>query len=204
MTPSPADPHLLASGTSPWRHLPNLLTVLRMLFVVPLAWLINDGRYEGALLIAAGAGATDALDGLLAKHYGWQSWLGGVLDPIADKLMLLACFLTLGMVGAHPWWLTWLVIGRDVVIVTGAVVYHHWIGRLHAQPTPLSKATTFVQIVYVLALLLHLTRWFEWPLLLAVLMWATVACTVLSGLQYVVVWSAKARRETRSRVGSVT
>ena len=203
MKPSPADSQLLASGTSPWRHLPNLLTVLRMLFVVPLAWLINDGHYEGALLIAAVAGATDALDGVLAKRYGWQSWLGGVLDPIADKLMLLACFLTLGMVGAHPWWLTWLVVGRDVVIVTGAVVYHHMIGRLHAQPTPLSKATTFVQIVYVLALLLHLTRWFEWPLLLAVLMWVTVACTVLSGLQYVVVWSAKARREVRSRAGGV-
>src|SRR5215470_10001597 len=127
MKPSPADSQLLASGTSPWRHLPNVLTALRMLFVVPLAWLISDGRYEGALLIAAGAGATDALDGLIAKRYGWQSWLGGVLDSIADKLMLLACFLMLGLAGAHPWWLTLLVIGRDVVIVTGAVIYHHLI-----------------------------------------------------------------------------
>src|SRR5262249_43080248 len=113
---SPAESQLMASGTSPWRHLPNALTVLRMLLVVPLAWLIGDGRYEAALLIAACAGATDALDGLLAKHYGWQSWLGGVLDPIADKLMLLACFLTFGLIGANPWWLTFLVVGRDVVI----------------------------------------------------------------------------------------
>src|SRR5262249_25705462 len=159
------------------------------LLVVPLAWLIGDGRYEAALLIAACAGATDALDGLLAKHYGWQSWLGGVLDPIADKLMLLACFLTFGLIGANPWWLTFLVVGRDVVIATGAVIYHHWIGRLSAQPTPLSKATTFLQIVYVLAQLLHLTRWFDWPLLLAWVMWVMVLCTILSGLQYVVVWS---------------
>ena len=199
MKPSPADPQLLASGTSPWRHLPNALTALRMLFVVPLAWLIGDGRYESALLIAAVAGATDALDGLLAKRYGWQSWLGGVLDPIADKLMLLACFVMLGAVGAHPWWLTYLVVGRDIVIVTGAVIYHHFIGRLHAQPTPLSKATTCVQICYVLAQLLHLTRWFEWPLLISSLMWATVALTAVSGLQYVVVWSAKARSEVRAR-----
>ena len=70
---SPAEPQLMAPGTSPWRHLPNALTVLRMLLVVPLAWLILDRRYEGALLVAAGAGATDALDGLLAKHFGWQS-----------------------------------------------------------------------------------------------------------------------------------
>lgn len=194
----------MAAATSPWRHLPNALTALRMLLVVPLAWLIGDGHYDGALLVAACAGATDALDGLLAKQYGWQSWLGGVLDPIADKLMLLACFVTLGMIGAHPWWLVWLVVGRDVVIVAGAVIYHFCIGRLSAHPTPLSKLTTFVQIVYVLAQLLHLTRWFDWPLVLAVLMWLMVACTTFSGLQYVVVWSAKARREVRVRAGSGT
>jgi cardiolipin synthase len=202
MKPAPAEAQLLAPGTSPWRHLPNVLTALRMLLVVPLAWLILDGGYEGALLVAACAGATDALDGLVAKHYGWQSWLGGVLDPIADKLMLLACFVTLSMVGAQPWWLTFLVVGRDIVIVTGALIYHNWIGRLHAQPTPLSKATTFLQIVYVLVQLLHLTRWFDLPLLLMLVMWTTVLCTIFSGLQYVVVWSAKARRELRARAGS--
>lgn len=194
MKSSPADAQLTASGTSPWRHLPNALTVLRMLLVVPLAWLILDGYFERALLVAACAGATDALDGMLAKRYGWQSWLGGILDPIADKLMLLACFLSLGIIGAHPLWLVWLVIGRDVVIVAGAVAYHYLIGRLNAQPTPLSKFTTFVQIVYVLAQLLNLTAWFELPTLTAALMWGTVIVTVLSGVQYVVVWSAKAWR----------
>jgi cardiolipin synthase len=167
--------------------------------VVPLAWLIRDGYYTGALLIAAVAGASDALDGLIAKRYGWQSWLGGVLDPIADKLMLFACFLSLGQIGAHPFWLVWLVIGRDVVIVAGAVAYHHWIGRLNAQPTPLSKFTTVVQISYVLAQLLHLTRWFDFPWLTSTLMWAAIVCTVVSGLQYVFVWSARACREVRSR-----
>ena len=90
MNPSPVEPQLMAPGTSPWRHLPNALTALRMLMVVPLAWLIQEAHYDGALMVAAVAGATDALDGLLAKHYGWQSWLGGVLAPIAEKLMLLA------------------------------------------------------------------------------------------------------------------
>lgn len=204
MKPSLVEPQLMAPGTSPWRHLPNALTALRMLMVAPLAWLIQEGHYDGALLVAACAGATDALDGLLAKHYGWQSWLGGVLDPIADKLMLLACFLSLGLIGAHPFWLTWLVIGRDVVIVAGAVAYHYWIGRLSAQPTPLSKFTTCLQIVYVLAQLLHLTTWFDVPALTRVLMWATVAFTVISGLQYVLVWSLRAQREVgaRRRAGS--
>ena len=198
------DPSTLASGTSPWRHLPNLLSGLRMLLVVPLAWLIRDAHYDGALLVAACAGASDALDGYLAKRYGWQSWLGGVLDPIADKLMLIACFVSLGMVGAHPDWLTWLVVGRDVVIVAGAVTYHYLIGRLSAQPTPLSKFTTCVQITYVLVQLLHLTSWFDLPAFTATLMWGTVIFTIISGLQYVFVWSLKARRQldARSRAGS--
>jgi cardiolipin synthase len=202
MKSAPVEQQLMAPGTSPWRHLPNLLTALRMLMVVPLAWLILDGHYRGALLVAASAGATDALDGLLAKRYGWQSWLGGVLDPIADKLMLLACFLSLGMVGAHPFWLVGLVIGRDVVIVAGAVAYHHFIGRLNAEPTLLSKITTCVQIVYVLAQLLRLTRWFDVPLLTSTLMWAAIAFTVVSGMHYVLVWSRRAAAELRLRRAS--
>lgn len=200
MTSSPTDSPLLgAPGSSPWRHLPNLLTALRMLLVVPLAWLIDDRHFDSALLIAAIAGATDAIDGFLAKRYGWQSWLGGVLDPLADKLMLLACFLSLGMIGAHPLWLAGLVIGRDVVIVAGAAAYHFLIGRLSAEPTPLSKLTTLLQIVYVLAQLLNLTTWFELKSLTLVLMWLAVASTIASGVQYVVVWSLKANAARRGR-----
>ena len=124
-----------------------------------------------------------------------------MLDPIADKLMLLACFLSLGLIGAQPLWVAWVVIGRDVVIVAGAVAYHNLIGRLHAEPMPLSKLTTFVQILYVLVLLLHLTAWFELPRLAAALMWLSVVITIASGVQYVVVWSGKARRELRARPG---
>ena len=178
-----------------WRHLPNALTVLRMALVVPLAWMIRETRYDEAVVVAAVAGLTDALDGFLAKRCGWQSWLGGVLDPIADKLMLVACFVTLGMVGAHPDWLTWLVVGRDAVIVAGAVAWHNLIGRIHAQPTRLSKLTTVVQIVYVLAQLLHLSRWLDLPMhMLDGLIGLTAALTVASGVQYVVVWSHKALR----------
>ncbi|HTI97223.1 MAG TPA: CDP-alcohol phosphatidyltransferase family protein [Rudaea sp.] len=182
-----------------WRHLPNTLTVLRMALVVPLAWMIRETRYDEAVVVAAIAGLTDALDGFLAKRYCWQSWLGGVLDPIADKLMLVACFVTLGLVGAHPDWLTGLVVGRDVVIVAGAVAWHNLIGRIHAQPTHLSKLTTVVQIVYVLAQLLHLSHWLELPpRLLEVLIVLTAILTAASGLQYVVVWSRKALRARKA------
>lgn len=183
---------------SPWRHLPNALTGLRMLLVVPLAWLIQAARYDAALMIAAIAGLTDALDGFLAKRCNWQSWLGGILDPIADKLMLIACFVSLGMIGAHPDWLTGLVVGRDMVIVLGAVMYHNFIGRIDAQPTLLSKFTTCVQIAYVLVQLLHLSSLAHLPdWLLSAMIWLTAACTLVSGIQYVVVWSGKAWRMRR-------
>ena len=190
------------NSDSPWRHLPNAITLTRIALVAPLVWLIANHRFGAALVLVAVAGASDALDGLLAKRYGWQSWLGGILDPIADKLMLIACFVSLGMIGAHPAWVTWLVVGRDVVIVAGAVTYHYLIGRLNAQPTPLSKFTTCVQITYVLAQLLHLTSWFELRAITTALMWATVACTVASGAQYVFVWSVKARRQSHLRAGA--
>lgn len=184
---------LPAPNPSLWRHLPNALTGLRMLLVAPLAWLILAARYDVALVIATVAGISDALDGFLAKRCGWQSWLGGILDPIADKLMLVACFVSLGLVGAHPEWLTWLVVGRDVVIVAGAVAYHNLIGRISAQPTLFSKFTTCIQITYVLAQLVNLSTWFSLPRgLLVYLVWLTAVFTVASGVQYVVVWSARA------------
>ncbi len=186
--------------TTIWRHLPNALTGLRMLLVVPLVWLIRDARYDVALGLAAIAGLTDALDGFLAKRCGWQSWLGGVLDPVADKLMLMACFVTLGLVGAHPAWLTWLVVGRDAVIVVGAIAWHNLIGRLDAQPTWLSKLTTCIQIAYVLMQLLHLSSQWQFPTwLMQGAIGLTAFVTLASGLQYVVVWSGKALRSRAAR-----
>ncbi|MBL8300194.1 MAG: CDP-alcohol phosphatidyltransferase family protein [Rhodanobacteraceae bacterium] len=182
------------------RHIPNLLTLLRMLLTVPLAWLLRDGRFDAALIVALVAGFSDALDGFLAKRFSWQSRLGGLLDPVADKLLLVACFVGLAQVGALPWWLAALVIGRDVLIVSGAVAYHNLVGPLDAAPSALSKLTTVLQIMLVLATLLHLSRFAEWPAwlnlaLLAAVMFATLA----SGIDYVVRWSIKAWRETHSQ-----
>jgi len=190
----PARP-ISATTRSPLRHLPNALTVLRMVLVIPLVWLINEGRYDAALIIALIAGITDALDGWLAKHFAWQSWIGGIIDPIADKLMLIGGFVSLGFVGAHPQWLTWLVVGRDVAIVAGAIVYHNFIGRISGEPTALSKINTCVQIVYVILQLINLTRWFDLPAAaMPFAIYFTAAITIASGLQYVAIWSAKAMR----------
>jgi len=95
------------------------------------------------------------------------------------------------------------VVGRDVVIVAGAVAYHILIGRIDAQPTLFSKLTTCIQITYVLAQLVNLTTWFSLPRgSVRALMWATAVCTIASGAQYVAIWSAKALQARRQGVHS--
>ena len=180
------------------RQLPNLLTVLRMVLVVPLCWLIGAGRYDDALLVAAVAGLSDAVDGFLAKRFGWQSWIGGMLDPIADKLLLMAAFVSLSLAGELPVWLTALSVGRDLAIVVGAIAYHNLIGPFDAAPSRLSKLTTVIQIVFVLVELLRLSRWLEVPPTLRMILIAiTAGFTLASGLHYVLVWGARARHSVR-------
>jgi len=186
------------NSDSPWRHLPNAITLARIALVAPLVWLIANRRFEAALVVVAVAGASDALDGLLAKRFGWQSWLGGVLDPLADKLLLVACFISLDLAGVIPDWLMWLVIGRDLVIAAGATAYHFLIGRVVPQPSVLSKITTFVQIICVLGLLLKLSGVLPLPDAIdEALIWLTALATVASGVHYVAVWSHRALKAKR-------
>jgi len=180
------------------RHLPNLITALRIALVVPLCLLILAQRWPQALGVAAVAGVSDALDGLLARRFGWQSWIGGMLDPLADKLLLIAAFVTLAAVDAIPAWLSVLVVGRDVAIVAGAVAYHALIGRFDAAPTRLSKWTTLVQIAFVLYELQRLAGWLpEADGLHGALVALTAALTLASGLHYVIVWGRRAGAQRR-------
>jgi cardiolipin synthase len=151
-------------------------------------------------VIAAIAGASDAVDGWLAKHFGWQTWLGGILDPIADKLLLTAAFLWLAIAGDVPVWLAALVIGRDLVIVGGAIAWYGLIGRFDAAPSRISKLTTLVQIVFVLGELLRLSRLVDLPdAVRTTALFATAVLTVASGVHYVAVWSARAWRASAER-----
>jgi len=84
------------------RHLPNLISMLRILMVPPVAWLIVEQHYALALGLFVVAGVSDGVDGFLAKHYGWTSRLGSILDPLADKLLLSVSFVTLAWLGHLP------------------------------------------------------------------------------------------------------
>jgi len=175
------------------RHLPNALTILRLLLVPPLAVLLLRGEYEAALWVAAIAGLTDALDGALARLFGWQSWLGGVLDPLADKLLLVTGYACLWWQDVIPDWLAALVALRDAVIVVGATVWHRRIARLQPAPSLLGKLTTFLQLVFLLACLVHLGSRAEFGAVLPALALLTAALTLLSGLDYVWRYGRRAR-----------
>jgi cardiolipin synthase (CMP-forming) len=179
-----------ASHPSPWRHLPNAISMLRVVLVAPICWLLLHRNWPTALTLVAVAGVSDGVDGFLARHYGWQSRLGGVLDATADKALLVCCFVILAWLGEAPVWLALIVCGRDLVIASGALLWLLLIGRIDPHPSLLSKTCTLMQIVYLLAVLLALIGWlvpgadlFAWPV---------AALCVLSGLDYVIRWSQRA------------
>lgn len=175
------------------RDLPNLLCVLRIALALPAGWLIVEGRYRAALAVIFVAGFTDGLDGFLAKRYAWQSELGGILDPLADKLLITTGFVCLWAVGAAPGWLLVAVVVRDIVIVTGATVYRVLFGPFEAAPTRISRLNSGAQMLFVLVTLVHLSTGVPNAGVLVALAWAVLATTVVSGLDYVVTWSLRAR-----------
>lgn len=181
---------------SPWRHLPNAITILRMLLVLPIGWAILAREPRLALGLSALAGITDGLDGFLARRCGWQSRLGGLLDAAADKWLLVTCFLLLAREELSPWWLTLLVCGRDGVIVAGALAWRLLIGRIQPAPSLLSKACTLLQILYVLTVLAVAAGWLASPPVMP-LGWLVATLCVASGADYVLRWSRRARLALR-------
>lgn len=176
------------------RDIPNLITFMRILMVPPLVWLLLQQYYGSALVVFFVAGVSDGLDGYLAKHYGWTSHLGGLLDPLADKLLLIGCFITLGYQGLLPVWLVGLVLLRDVVIVSGAIAYHVRVARLDADPSWVSKVNTVLQIGLVLLVIFNEVYTLLAAFWMGVLETMVVVATVWSGLDYVWTWSRRAQR----------
>ncbi len=174
------------------RDIPNLITVFRFLLVMPVVWLLVNDRFSMALVVFGVAGFSDALDGFLAKRYQWSSRLGSLLDPLADKLLLIASFITLGWLGWIPLWLVLLVCVRDLVIVAGAVSYHFLIEPLTAEPSLISKLNTLAQILLVLAVMVNIDIYTLPELWLDVLLYSVLASTLWSGFDYVWTWSRKA------------
>jgi len=178
---------------TPLRHLPNLICVFRMLLVAPIVLLLLGGEWLWTLLLIAVAGVSDGLDGFLAKRFGWVSRLGSILDPAADKLLLVGLFVTLTWMGLVPVWLTAMVVLRDVLIMACSLAYHVLVEPLTARPSLVSKLNTGLQLTFVLAVITAGAFGWPPPLLLDVLGAAVFVTVMVSGFDYIITWSRRVR-----------
>lgn len=181
------------------RQLPNIISLVRILLVVPVVWSLLQGAYTAALVLFLIAGLSDGLDGYLARRYQWITRLGGFLDPLGDKLLMVCGYLTLGWIGALPFWLVATVIARDVIIIGGTLAYRGLIGAVEAQPLLISKLNTGLQILLVLLVIISLAGLFELPGLINGLMYLVFVTTVMSGVSYVTLWGYRAWQQWPTR-----
>lgn len=182
------------------RQLPSLLTLTRLAASPFLVWLVLKAEYRAALGLVLVAGLTDWFDGFAARKLGVAGRFGMILDPLADKTMLVTLFVVTGVVGLLPGWLVGLVIARDIVIATGALLVRVFRGIRRFPPSLLGKVSTFFQIVLVLLVLLHaaFANWFLLWLELAALALTTLF-TALSGIGYVRIGIQMARRPVAAK-----
>jgi cardiolipin synthase len=176
--------------------IPNLITLGRIVSVPVLVFLLLNGSFVAAFWVFILAGASDAVDGAIAKRYGLTSDLGSFLDPLADKALLMATYVCLGALAMISPWLVILIVFRDLLILGGALLYHLLIGTLTMAPLMVSKANTVIQIVFVILVLAgaaygnrlstdlsHLLPFCEY---------IVAAITLTSGAAYVWIWGKKA------------
>lgn len=172
-------------------NLPNILSFARLMAVPLAVWLMIDGAFEFAFWLFVAAGLTDALDGFLAKRFGWETELGSYLDPLADKALLVSVFVVLGWTGHIPLWLTIMVVFRDVFIVGGAVVVMAITGAFKAEPMFVSKLNTTLQIALAATVLAKLGLDLAIDAVTTALILATAVTTFASGMAYLVRWTRR-------------
>jgi cardiolipin synthase len=173
--------------------LANQLTLLRMLLIPAFVILVVYGYLGWALVVFVTAGATDALDGLIARLSGQKTSLGAWLDPAADKLLLVTTFIVLTLPGLRlanrfPIWLTVCMISRDVVILLTVAIVNLAIGRRTFQPSMFGKIATATYIVTAVAAMLFNYLGYH-SAIVDVGIWASLAITIVSAIHYI--WHAR-------------
>ncbi|HEX9544294.1 MAG TPA: CDP-alcohol phosphatidyltransferase family protein [Pyrinomonadaceae bacterium] len=174
---------------------PNMLTVFRMVLIPVFVTMLFYQRFILALAVFVCAGLTDGLDGLLARRFDQRSQLGTVLDPIADKLMMVTAFIVLSMrsifpapVPSHlpvPFWVTVAVISRDVFIIVGAAAINIMTGFRGFRPSWLGKVNTTVQIVAIAAIMFAASVPYDTGYYLPTVYATVFTLAILSGLHYI-------------------
>lgn len=173
-------------------NIPNIISFGRLVLVPVIVWLLLDCRYQTAFWTFVAAGASDAVDGMIARKFDIKSVIGGYLDPLADKALLVSVYVTLGYQAEIATWLVILVVFRDLVIIGGAILFQSLVGPVKPRPLFVSKINTAAQIVLAALVLGGLGLDARIPVMELVSTYVVAVTTLLSGAAYVVKWGRHA------------
>lgn len=172
----------------PLSTLPNAITLGRIALTPVFILFLKDQDYATALAIFLIAGFSDGLDGFIAKRYNLITRLGGLLDPLADKILLVSAYVMLSLLDKLPFWLVLSVTFRDLLIVGGYLVYTSVVGPVRMRPSRLSKINTLAQVLLIMAVLVDAAAFVAMPEAVSVLIYIVLATTLASGLHYLWQW----------------
>lgn len=183
----------MSMGSLMLRNIPNALTIMRLLLIIPFIILLHHREFVSAFGLFILAGLTDCLDGWLARSFGWQSPFGTFIDPVADKLLIITSFVSLALIVKLPWWLVFLVFLRDITISVGVIAWFAFITqRPQLQATLVSKINTVLQLLLVTVSLFELAFFDFSSIVHKFLIFCVAGTTAISFLDYVWTWGRKA------------
>lgn len=165
-------------------YVPNLLTLARIGLVPLLIVLLQEQQFLWSLIVFITAGITDALDGYIAKRFNAQTRLGAILDPLADKALLVSSYVMLSLLELIPFWLMVVVVFRDVLIISGYLIMSMFFGSPEMQPLRVSKVNTFLQITFIVIVLAALAGVTIFEIIIAPVSYMVFASSVASGVAY--------------------
>jgi len=174
------------------KQIPNFITAIRLILVIPIITSLLTGHYVWAFYLFVLAGVSDGLDGFLARRYQWMSKFGAMIDPLADKLLMVLTYLALGYIGSLPLWLVAIVIGRDLIIITGAIIYRYLIEEPEYSATFISKLNTLLQLALVTFVIFNQVYHLIPQRALDIFMYVVASTTVSSLLDYIWLWGRRA------------
>jgi cardiolipin synthase len=171
-----------------YSNIPNFITLARVMSVPVIFWLLVNGHARGAFIVFLVAGISDALDGFLAKRYGWTSELGAYLDPLADKILVVSIYVALAVSREIPLWLAVAVVSRDILILLAVLLAWLMDRPLNIKPSAVSKLNTASQLLLATMVLADNAFGLELEMTRQVLIWTTGLLTFLSLGAYVRTW----------------
>lgn len=191
-------------------HLPNLITLTRIVLVIPVVYGIYWHQYPMAMFLFAVAGLSDGVDGYLARRFRWTSRFGAIMDPAADKLLLGASSIALVLVDEFPFYLLLLLVVRDLMIMCGAGIFFVLTGPFQIAPSRWGKFSTFLHIYLLLLIMIHLSLpayslqefgiWFDY--LINTGFWVVAVAGLISGFTYLWYWTINLIEDPRWQIDS--